>query len=96
MPSLQVTYPLLILLEGWRNFRPLLRALSVMFFASMVFAAVYLDHHWVLDVIAGITYCLVAHAALRVLFAWRVRTEKVRGGAGVTREQPEPAALARS
>jgi inositol phosphorylceramide synthase catalytic subunit len=96
MPSLHVTYPLLIVLEGWRNFRPLLRTLSVMFFASMVFAAVYLDHHWVLDVIAGVIYCLLAHVALRALFAKQVEREKALVGAGVPAEQSEPAALARS
>jgi hypothetical protein len=88
MPSLHVTYPLLILLEGWRNFRAPMRVASVIFFVTMVFAAVYLDHHWVLDVIAGIAYCLVAHLALRALFARQGRETKAHS--------PAPAALARS
>ena len=79
MPSLHVTYPLLILLEGWRNFRAPLRVASVMFFVSMLFAAVYLDHHWVLDVIAGLAYCLVAHFGLRLLFARQGREQKFPG-----------------
>ena len=54
MPSLHVAYPLLIVLEGWRHFRAPLRATAAIYAASMLFAAVYLDHHWVLDVIAGI------------------------------------------
>jgi membrane-associated phospholipid phosphatase len=78
MPSLHVTYPLLIVLEGWRNFRAPGRVASVLFFASMVFAAVYLDHHWVLDVLAGIAYCLAAHAAMRALFS---RLSPAKGGA---------------
>jgi hypothetical protein len=84
MPSLHVTYPLLILLEGWRNFRAPMRAASVMFFVTMVFAAVYLDHHWVLDVIAGIAYCLAAHFAFKRLFARQAREQRAP-------EEPRPA-----
>ncbi len=73
MPSLHVTYPLIILLEGWRSFGAVLRAASAIFFVTMVFAAVYLDHHWILDVIAGLAYGLLAHLALRLIFAKQAR-----------------------
>jgi membrane-associated phospholipid phosphatase len=39
------------------------------FFLSMCFAAVYLDHHWVFDVLVGITYCLVSYAFVASRFA---------------------------
>jgi hypothetical protein len=58
MPSLHVAYPLLILVEGWRWFGTFCRALSIAFFCTMCVAAVYLDHHWVLDVVVGLTYGL--------------------------------------
>jgi hypothetical protein len=71
VPSLHVAYPLLILLEGYKHFRPLLRALAIAYFLAMCFAAVYLDHHWVIDVLVGLTYGTGINAALRWLFARR-------------------------
>lgn len=67
MPSLHCAYPLLVVLEGWRSFSRPWRAASVAFSALMVFSAVYLDHHWVLDALAGMTYCLVVVGVAR---AW--------------------------
>jgi hypothetical protein len=57
MPSLHVAYALIVVLVGWPSFRPFWRAASLGFFFLMTFAAVYLDHHWVLDAVAGIIYC---------------------------------------
>ena len=36
-----------------------------LFFVSMCVAAVYLDHHWVIDVLLGIVYTLVVELTLR-------------------------------
>jgi hypothetical protein len=69
VPSLHVAYPLLILYEGWKHFRALGRFLSILFFASMVFSAVYLDHHWIIDVLLGLTYASAFHMLFRVVFA---------------------------
>jgi hypothetical protein len=88
MPSLHVAYPLLIVLEGYKHFRAPLRVASILYAMTMVFAAVYLDHHWVLDVLAGLVYCSVIHGGFRWVFARRSR------GPDAVRE-PEPA-LARS
>jgi inositol phosphorylceramide synthase catalytic subunit len=71
VPSLHVAYPLLILLEGWKHFRALGRGLAILFAASMIFAAVYLDHHWVIDVLLGLTYAATVHGIFRFLFARR-------------------------
>jgi inositol phosphorylceramide synthase catalytic subunit len=68
VPSLHVAYPLLIVLEGWRNFRTLGRGVALLFWASMICAAVYLDHHWVIDVVLGLGYALSLHLLSRVLF----------------------------
>jgi hypothetical protein len=62
VPSLHVAYPLLIVLEGWRSFRWPARVASLIFAASMAFAAVYLDHHWIFDIVLGVGYCLGARA----------------------------------
>jgi hypothetical protein len=65
VPSLHCAYPLLVVLEGWRSFKPVWRVLSVGYWLLMVFASVYLDHHWLLDGILGSTYAVVASLALR-------------------------------
>ena len=72
VPSLHVAYPLLVLLFGWPRFRVLGRVLASLFFATMCFAAVYLDHHWIIDVLLGISYTLIVDRAVaKVLSAPR-------------------------
>lgn len=71
MPSLHCAYAFIVALEGWHVFSKAWRAASVGFFGLMVFSAVYLDHHWVLDAIAGVLYCLVVVGTARALTRWR-------------------------
>lgn len=74
IPSLHVAYPLLMTLEGWHLFgrgshatlRWITRCSLFLFFVWMCFAAVYLDHHWVIDVLFGIAYAVAAFSASRV------------------------------
>jgi membrane-associated phospholipid phosphatase len=68
VPSLHVAYPLLILWEGWRLFGPVRRALAVLFWASMCVAAVYLDHHYVIDVLLGLVYATGIYLFFRRIF----------------------------
>lgn len=84
MPSLHCAYACLIALEGWAAFRGAWRAACAAFFALMCFSAVYLDHHWVLDAIAGITYCTLVVAIARVLMPIRFVSPATRLGT------PEP------
>lgn len=65
VPSLHVTYPLLVVIYGYKVFGHKLRALAIGYFALMCFSAVYLDHHWVTDVILGIAYIVVVEGAQR-------------------------------
>jgi phosphatidylglycerophosphatase A len=81
VPSLHVAYPLLVLVFGWPHFRTFGRTLSCLFFATMCFAAVYLDHHWVIDVCMGISYTLIVVRAVHEL-------RKL----GAQRERPPPKA----
>jgi hypothetical protein len=67
MPSLHCAYALIVVLEGWPSFRPMWRGASLAFFFLMVFSAVYLDHHWVLDAVAGIVYCVTIVTVARVV-----------------------------
>lgn len=61
-PSLHVAYPVLILLAGWKIHGGVARTLMVLFFVTMAFASVYLEHHWVIDGLCGIVYAVVAYA----------------------------------
>jgi membrane-associated phospholipid phosphatase len=69
VPSLHVGYALLVCLEGWDSFSATWRAASAAFFALMCFSAVYLDHHWVQDVVAGAAYSAVVSGAARAFGA---------------------------
>jgi hypothetical protein len=73
VPSLHVAYPLLILLEGWRWLRPAGRAAAVIFAIWMSTAAVYLDHHWIVDVMLGWLYCVAAYALVFALVGRAMR-----------------------
>ena len=75
VPSLHVAYPLLVLVFGWPMFRVVGRTLAALFFASMCFAAVYLDHHWVIDVLMGISYTLIVHRVVHEVRNLRARRD---------------------
>jgi membrane-associated phospholipid phosphatase len=64
VPSLHVAYPLLIVLEGWRWLGKAGKLAASAFLALMCFAAVYLDHHWIIDVVLGLLTCVVAYLAV--------------------------------
>ena len=52
MPSLHVAYPLMVTLFTWQR-GSVWRILTIAFLLLVSFAAVYLGHHYVLDVLAG-------------------------------------------
>jgi hypothetical protein len=91
VPSLHVAYPLLILVEGWSLFGPARRAFAVVFTASMCFAAVYLDHHYVIDVLIGLFYAGSLNVLFRALFA-RLERAKEGGAPSVAAVVAGPAA----
>jgi membrane-associated phospholipid phosphatase len=80
VPSLHVAYPALIVIEGWPFFRALGRAVSLLFWASMCCAAVYLDHHYVIDVLLGLVYTAVIYLACKGFLA-RLDRKRSRGAA---------------
>lgn len=67
IPSLHVSYPLLTWLYGLELRKRWLDAASFGLFLLVCFAAVYLDHHYVLDVLLGIAYALAAWGLERAL-----------------------------
>lgn len=64
VPSLHVSYPMLILLFGWPVMGWPGRVFAVTFLVSMCSAAVYLDHHWIVDVLLGLAYAITGYAAV--------------------------------
>lgn len=77
LPSLHCAYPFLLLIEGWRAFGPRLRAAAIAYYVWMVFAAVYLDHHWLLDAILGSAYAVGSFVLMRSV-AWTARANAPR------------------
>lgn len=66
MPSLHVAYPVVVFLVVWR--RSWAWAITSLAFALLVaLAAVYLEHHYVLDVMGGVVAAVASTAAV---FAW--------------------------
>jgi inositol phosphorylceramide synthase catalytic subunit len=78
LPSLHCAYPLLLAIVGWKSFGPKLRAFSVFYYVLMVFSAVYLDHHWVLDAVLGSIYAVSAALVMRFIEQRRVAPPEAR------------------
>jgi inositol phosphorylceramide synthase catalytic subunit len=92
MPSLHVAYALIVVLEGWSTFGVPFRIGSILFYVAMCFSAVYLDHHWVLDVIVGSIYCAIVVVAVegvaRLRSAGRSSVRAALGESDVARGAP--------
>jgi membrane-associated phospholipid phosphatase len=67
IPSLHVSYPLLTFIYGLELKKRWLDLASFGLFLLVCFSAVYLNHHYVLDVLLGILYALVAFAIERAI-----------------------------
>lgn len=59
MPSLHSAYPLIVLYFGWRFHFKWVNLLFATIMLGIWFAAVYTSHHYVLDVLAGITCAVI-------------------------------------
>lgn len=68
VPSLHVAYPTLLAIETWPYLGLPARVVAVAYAALMCVAAVYLDHHWVIDVVVGLTYTAVFLTLVRRFF----------------------------
>jgi membrane-associated phospholipid phosphatase len=81
MPSMHCAYPLIGLLTAWRKASASSRVVHVGYTLLMSTAAMYLDHHWAVDVIAG---WLTAVLAVLLAAAWLRLRERA-----AVRLQPE-------
>jgi hypothetical protein len=68
IPSLHVSYPLLSVLFAFAIGS--MRTFAVCFYLIMCFSAVYLNHHYVLDILWGSTYAVLVFVCLRA-YAYR-------------------------
>jgi membrane-associated phospholipid phosphatase len=68
IPSLHISYPVLSVVFAMRLKR--LRKFTVVFTSMVGFAAVYLNHHYLIDVLLGIVYGLIAAAITIVGTEW--------------------------
>jgi membrane-associated phospholipid phosphatase len=64
IPSLHVVYPMLALLYGWRL--PRFRIVAGVYLFLVCLSAVYLDHHYILDILVGFVLGLSVMAAFRL------------------------------
>jgi len=69
IPSLHVAYPVLILFEEWKRHGTRGRVAAFAYLAWMSMAAVYLDHHWLIDIVLGWTYAVAVGFAMRKAIA---------------------------
>ncbi len=81
IPSLHVAYPLITFLYGLELRKRWLDVASFGLFLLVSFAAVYLNHHYLLDVLLGALYVLVAWGAERLLERRRRALAAVAGTA---------------
>ena len=65
IPSLHVVYPMLALLYGWRL--PRFRVVAAAYLFLVCLSAVYLNHHYILDILLGFAVGLAVMAAFRLV-----------------------------
>lgn len=66
IPSLHVVYPFLAMIYGWHLRR--FRSVAVGYFLLVCFSAVYLNHHYLLDIFVGLSIALAVMAVARAVF----------------------------
>jgi inositol phosphorylceramide synthase catalytic subunit len=66
IPSLHIVYPFLAIVYGWQLRR--FRFIAVPYFLLVCFAAVYLNHHYLLDIFIGLAIALAVMAVARAAF----------------------------
>ena len=66
IPSLHVVYPMLALLYGWRFAR--FRVVAGIYLFLVCLSAVYLNHHYILDILIGFALGLAVMAGFRLAF----------------------------
>jgi len=96
MPSMHCAYPVLGLLTAWKAAGWKTRPLHIAYAIWMALAAVYLDHHWVLDVLAGWAVAAVSVFVVGyVMRRWFKDEDADEPTQGELAPAPQPALLGR-
>lgn len=82
IPSLHIAYPLMAVYYAFRF--GALRSFTLAFYLLMCFSAVYLNHHYVLDVIWGSAYAIAVAFSTDLIWNWKLKR------AGVIVPGPDP------
>ncbi len=85
MPSLHMGYATLAAIAGWR-FSPRVRLFSLGYALLMAFSAMYLRHHYLLDLIAGAAYATAAY----FLMGWAMARVRASSSAPQPHAAPAP------
>lgn len=83
MPSLHVAYPTIVFF-GARRFGAKAWVPALAFAVLVAFSAVYLRHHYVLDVLVGAVYGASAYGLVSVFDGWRERQRRLPSSQAVT------------
>ncbi|MGE0230425.1 MAG: phosphatase PAP2 family protein [Flavobacteriaceae bacterium] len=67
LPSLHCAFPTAALVSAWPDSGWRERALHVFLILWMLSASVYLDHHWLVDGLAGIAIVIAVHAVIHAI-----------------------------
>lgn len=70
MPSLHSANPMTVILCAWKNVGKIGKILFSIHAMGIWFAAVYLGHHYILDVIAGISCAIMAYSIVLLTRFW--------------------------
>jgi membrane-associated phospholipid phosphatase len=73
IPSLHVAYPFLSILFSWNLGS--LTLFSIFFYLIMCFSAVYLNHHYIVDILWGTAYAIIVFSVVKWLARRRARRE---------------------
>lgn len=89
LPSMHCAFPLMGLLVSWRSATWRTRPIHLIYTLLMAFAAVYLDHHWVLDVLGGWLVAIVSVVLARFLqVRWGMKMSKKEATAPLAARWP--------
>jgi inositol phosphorylceramide synthase catalytic subunit len=88
VPSLHGAYPVAVGWLCWKKFHRF-RWVCIGYPAMVWFAAMYLNHHYLLDLLIGLIYLLVAFAVTDRLLLPHIFNKRLRPAVATIREKPE-------
>ncbi len=75
LPSMHVAYPFIAMLYAWKFGS--LRLVTTSVYALVAFAAVYLNHHYLIDVLLGSGYAALSVLTVDTLWSLSLRTREI-------------------